>query len=59
MVIDIGSTGSHGAIVAREMGLPCVIGTGNGTAVLRTGDVVRVDGTAGIVTVLKPAEEAA
>jgi pyruvate,water dikinase len=56
VVIDIGSTGSHGAIVAREMGLPCVIGTGNGTAVLRTGDLVRVDGTSGIVTVLTPAE---
>jgi hypothetical protein len=32
-----------------------VIGTGNGTAVLRTGDLVRLDGTAGTVTVLEPA----
>jgi pyruvate,water dikinase len=55
VVIDVGSISSHGAIVAREMGLPCVIGTGNGTAVLRTGDLVRVDGGAGTVTVLKPA----
>jgi pyruvate,water dikinase len=53
VVIDIGSTSSHGAIVAREMGLPCVIGTGNGTAVLRTGDRVRVDGAAGTVAVLQ------
>jgi pyruvate,water dikinase len=53
-VIDVGSTSSHGAIVAREMGLPCVIGTGNGTALLRTGDLVRVDGGAGVVTVLEP-----
>jgi pyruvate,water dikinase len=53
-VIDIGSTSSHGAIVAREMGLPCVIGTGNGTALLRTGDLVRVDGGRGVVTVLQP-----
>ncbi len=53
VVIDIGSTSSHGAIVAREMGLPCVIGTGNGTTVLRTGDLVRVDGAAGTVTVLR------
>jgi pyruvate,water dikinase len=59
VVIDIGSTSSHGAIVAREMGLPCVIGTGNGTAALRTGDLVRVDGTAGTVTVLEPAGESA
>jgi pyruvate,water dikinase len=54
-VIDIGSTSSHGAIVAREMGLPCVIGTGNGTALLRTGDLIRVDGGKGLVTVLEPA----
>ncbi|MEZ0366028.1 PEP-utilizing enzyme [Mycobacterium sp. pUA109] len=54
-VIDVGSTSSHGAIVAREMGLPCVIGTGNGTALLRTGDRVRIDGGAGTVTVLEPA----
>jgi pyruvate,water dikinase len=54
-VIDVGSISSHGAIVAREMGLPCVIGTGNGTAVLRTGDLLRVDGGAGTVTVLEPA----
>lgn len=52
-VIDVGSISSHGAIVAREMGLPCVIGTGNGTAVLRTGDLLRVDGGAGLVTVLE------
>ena len=54
-VIDIGSTSSHGAIVAREMGLPCVIGTGTGTSLLRTGDLIRVDGAAGLVTVLEPA----
>jgi phosphohistidine swiveling domain-containing protein len=53
-VIDIGSTSSHGAIVAREMGLPCVIGTGTGTSLLRTGDLIRVDGGAGLVTVLEP-----
>ncbi|CDO30911.1 pyruvate, water dikinase [Mycolicibacterium peregrinum] len=54
-VIDIGSTGSHGAIVAREMGMPCVIGTGNGTHLLRTGDLLRVDGGTGVVTVLQAA----
>ncbi|MGV0795452.1 PEP-utilizing enzyme [Mycolicibacterium elephantis] len=54
-VIDIGSTASHGAIVAREMGIPCVIGTGDGTRVLQTGDLIRVDGGAGEVTVLERA----
>lgn len=52
-VIDIGSTSSHGAIVAREMGMPCVIGTGNGTQILRTGDRLRVDGGTGVVTILQ------
>jgi phosphohistidine swiveling domain-containing protein len=55
-VIDIGSTSSHGAIVAREMGMPCVIGTGKGTQLLRTGDLVRVDGSAGVVTILQEAK---
>lgn len=55
VVIDIGGPASHGAIIAREMGLPCVINTVNGTRVLRTGDRLRVDGTRGIVTVLTAA----
>ena len=55
-VIDIGSTSSHGAIVAREMGMPCVIGTGTGTRHLRTGDLIRVDGSAGVVTILQEAK---
>jgi pyruvate,water dikinase len=55
VVIDVGSIASHGAIVSREFGIPCVINTGNGTETLRTGDVVRIDGTAGTVTVLTPA----
>ncbi len=55
-VIDIGSTSSHGAIVAREMGMPCVIGTGTGTQLLRTGDYIRVDGTAGVVTIIEEAK---
>lgn len=54
-VIDIGGPASHGAIVSREMGLPCVINTGDGTKVLRTGDLLRVDGNAGLVTVLEAA----
>jgi pyruvate,water dikinase len=49
LVIDVGGPLSHGAIVARELGLPCVINTRVGTRVLHTGDVVRVDGAAGTV----------
>jgi phosphohistidine swiveling domain-containing protein len=54
LVIDIGSALSHGAILARELGLPCVINTRTGTTRIRTGDRVRVDGTTGTVTVLSP-----
>jgi pyruvate,water dikinase len=50
LVIDVGGPLSHGAIVAREMGVPCVINTRLGTRALRTGDRVRVDGGAGTVT---------
>ena len=53
LVIDIGGLGSHGAIVAREMGIPCVINTVDGSQRLRDGDLVRVDGRTGTVTVLE------
>ncbi|MCW2520508.1 MAG: PEP-utilizing enzyme mobile region, partial [Mycobacterium sp.] len=52
LVTDIGSAASHGAIVARELGITCVVGTGNGTKLLRTGDMVRVDGSTGEIAVL-------
>jgi pyruvate,water dikinase len=51
-VSDIGGTMSHAAIVAREYGMPAVVGTGQATSKIRTGDHVRVDGDRGIVTVL-------
>jgi pyruvate,water dikinase len=53
--IDIGGAGSHGAIVARELGLPCVIGTLCGTRMIRTDDLVEVDGTHGVVRVIERA----
>ncbi|GAB22963.1 putative pyruvate, water dikinase [Gordonia polyisoprenivorans NBRC 16320 = JCM 10675] len=49
LVTDIGSSVSHGAVVAREYGLPCVVNTLVGTHLLRTGDRVRVDGDRGVV----------
>jgi pyruvate,water dikinase len=52
LIIDIGAVMSHGAILAREMGVPCVINTRVGTQVVHTGDTVRVDGDAGNVTIL-------
>lgn len=55
VVADTGGVGSHAAIVAREYGLPAIMGTGDATTRLRTGDLVRVDGTTGRVTRVEPA----
>jgi len=49
VVADWGGANSHAAIVAREYGVPAVMGTGDGTKKLTTGQRVRVDGTAGRV----------
>lgn len=49
VVADSGSFGSHAAIVAREYGIPAVMGTGNGTRVLTDGMSVVVDGAPGHV----------
>ena len=49
LVTDVGSAVSHGAVVAREFGLPAVLNTRVGTQALRTGDLVRLDGDRGLV----------
>jgi phosphoenolpyruvate synthase/pyruvate phosphate dikinase len=49
IVTDVGAPLSHAAIVARELGIPAVVGCGNATMRLKTGDRVRVDGSAGTV----------
>ena len=53
IVTDHGSFASHAAIVSREMGIPAVVGTCDGTARLELAKRVRVDGTAGEVTILE------
>jgi pyruvate,water dikinase len=52
-VTDIGGVMSHAAIVCREYALPAVVGTGRATSQIRTGQRIRVDGSAGTVTVLE------
>jgi pyruvate,water dikinase len=52
-VSDIGGAMSHAAIVAREYGMPAVVGCGDATKRIRTGDRVRVDGDRGTVRVLE------
>jgi pyruvate, water dikinase len=52
-VSDIGGSMSHAAIVAREYGMPAVVGTGDATKRIRTGQRIRVDGDLGIVQVIE------
>ena len=57
LVVQVGRCGIcgsdlHMAIVAREYGLPAVVGTGSATQRIRTGQRIRVDGGRGIVTIL-------
>jgi phosphohistidine swiveling domain-containing protein len=52
LVTEIGGTLSHGAIIAREYGLPAVLNVTGATRCIRTGQLVRVDGSQGIVQLL-------
>jgi pyruvate,water dikinase len=53
IIAERGSLLSHSAIVARELGVPCVVGLKGATEWLRNGDLVRLDGAAGTVEVLE------
>ena len=52
VVTDAGGTVSHPAVLAREYGIPAVVGTSTGTYDIKTGDRIRVDGNDGVVTIL-------
>ncbi len=52
VVTDAGGTVSHPAVLAREYGIPAVVGTSTGTFDIKSGDRLRVDGTAGVVEIL-------
>ncbi len=56
IVTDSGGMTCHAAIVSRELGIPCVVGTGTATSVLRDGEVVTVDATHGTVVEGRAAE---
>jgi pyruvate,water dikinase len=51
VVTDAGGTVSHPAVLAREYGIPAVVGTSVGTTRIKTGDRLRVDGTNGVVEI--------
>jgi pyruvate,water dikinase len=53
VVTDTGGILSHSAVVAREYGIPAVVGAGTATSVVADGDVVEVDGDAGTVRILR------
>ena len=54
--MEMGGSNSHGAVVAREYGIPAVVGVAGATTSFATGCVVTLDGGAGMV---RPAGEAA
>jgi len=49
IVTNQGGMLSHAAVISRELGIPCIVGTGNATEVLKDGDVVEVDAELGVV----------
>ncbi|HLM87371.1 MAG TPA: phosphoenolpyruvate synthase [Solirubrobacteraceae bacterium] len=63
IVTDSGGMTCHAAIVSRELGIPCVVGTGEATRTLRDGEIVTVDATRGVVyegaRAVEPAQESA
>jgi pyruvate,water dikinase len=55
LVMEMGGMMTHGSVVAREYGLPAVVGVHQGTTRLRDGQRIRVDGTHGVITLLEAA----
>ena len=55
-VTDVGGPMCHAAIVCREYGLPTVVGTGKGTQIIKTGDLLRINGDTGLVQILERAK---
>ena len=52
LVTEIGGLMTHGAVIAREYGLPAVVGVENATKLIKDGDRIRVNGTEGYVEIL-------
>ena len=53
VAVDMGGTMSHAAIVARELGIPCLTCTVDGTRRVRTGDLIRLDGDGGQIEIIE------
>jgi pyruvate, water dikinase len=52
-ITDVGGVMSHAAIVCREYGMPAVVGTGHATKIIKTGMMIRVDGSTGAVSITR------
>lgn len=53
IIVERGSLLSHSAIVAREMGKPCIVGVTNLTRILKTGDLIEMDGSTGVIKIIE------
>jgi rifampicin phosphotransferase len=56
LVTEVGGLMTHGAVVAREYGIPAVVGVDNATSKIKDGQIIRIDGTQGIVTIIETDE---
>jgi pyruvate,water dikinase len=57
VITDVGGPMCHAAIVAREYGVPTVVGSGKGTSLIKTGDIVKIDGDTGVVKIVERAKK--
>ncbi|MEV7965362.1 PEP/pyruvate-binding domain-containing protein [Sphaerisporangium sp. NPDC088356] len=57
LVMEMGGANSHGAVVAREYGIPSVVGVAHATSRITTGQTITVDGTTGAVTLDEPSQD--
>ncbi|MHA4846181.1 phosphoenolpyruvate synthase [Flavitalea antarctica] len=53
LVTEVGGLMTHGAVIAREYGIPAVVGVDNATRVIRDGDKIRVNGTDGYIEIIR------
>jgi len=53
VITDEGGITCHAAIVSRELGIPCIIGTKNATQMLKNGDKIELDLQSGIIKIIR------
>ncbi|XP_050342734.1 putative phosphoenolpyruvate synthase [Nymphalis io] len=58
IITELGGLISHGAVIAREYGLPCIVGAMNATELFKTGDMIRLSGFEGVVEKISVVDEA-